>query len=162
MNKQTILSRIKENKEIIDLNTNSILGLQKDINHYSKVMDKEGFTPKGYYAPNTIETNKNMIKQRKEDNKKLHKETEELRAKVDLMLKYFNVDKPLMQLGRILKLLSKEYNNPFKSDSFKPYTLELWEIINYAIDNNKRFYLQFKTLEKECLKVYDSDLKRWV
>ena len=152
-----LLNDIKNKKETISYNKSAIMGHKtriKELQQNDKLMkgERELF----------IQTQKEMGENRIKENIKLEKEIEELENKFNEMLKYFKANKPPMQMGRIINLLDKTYNNPFKNEGLNGYSKKLYEIINFAIENNKQFYLQFKTLEKECLKVYDYDLKRWV
>ena len=78
------------------------------------------------------------------------------------MLKYFDSNISLKNKGMVLKLLNKSYNNSFINKGLNGISVKLYQLINHAIENNIDFYLQFKTLENLCLKVFDSDLKRWV
>ena len=82
--------------------------------------------------------------------------------RIPQMLRYFNKGLTPMSKGRILKLLDKTYNNSFYKNGLKGYNVKLYKIINFAIENNLKFYLQFKTLEDKCIKVYCEDLKEWV
>ena len=152
----SIIKRMNDIREEISYNKTFIFSSLQRNRELSESMDKDDYVNGGISAITIIKNNKEMMGKRRDENFKLNEELNFLDEKMNNMLKHFRADKPLMQLGRILGLLSKEYISPFSNK-----TEELWVIINYAIENNKRFYLQYKTLIKECFKIYDDEDKIW-
>jgi len=85
---------------------------------------------------------------------KTKQDIKEVENKIDLMLKYFNKNMKPKTKGMVLKLLNKYYSNCFIKNGLKNYSTKLYDLINFAIENNIDFYLQYKSLEKECIKHY--------
>ena len=158
MKTKNIYYNRKTGKELIKL-------LNKNIEYNkNRIKEIENGCLKGdgiLYNEDIVRINKEFIIRDEKRIKEIEEEIKEMEEKLKEMFKYFS-PKTDLKKGQIYKLLTKKYVNPFNSDDFKGYSKELWEIINYAIDNNKDFYLQFKTLINNCTKVYDNDLKKWV
>ena len=150
-----LLTTLKKNKEIISLNRTAIQGLYNRNQELKKLEDENGFhTENGLNLRTIKQNNKEMAIKRDDENIRLEQKNIFIEARIDEMLKNFKQNVPLMQLGRILKLLDKTFMHNGK-------TLKLYEIINESIRNHKPFYLQYKTLIKECIKYWDDDLKQW-
>jgi len=163
MNKyKGIIQNLKELEEEYKYNSKFIEETTKDIIQDYKNMLPDGFNKSGLYLKGFIENKEEMVNKRELENEKLTGEILSLKVKIDNMLKYFSKDLKQLEKGRVLKLLEKTYCSPFEKEGLKGYGLELYKIINFAIENKLNFYLQFKTLTKHCLKVFDSDLKEWV
>ncbi len=165
MDNRNIYNEIKDLKIELEYDLKAIIRRKNTIKEYSNEMDKEGFNKHGVFLKGFINTNKEMII-KTESCIKINKEKiKKLTIKKGLMLKYFKNEKnnltPKTE-GMILKLLNKTYNNDFYNKGLKGYSVKLWELINFSIENNIEFYLQFKTLINNCLKVFDDDLRRWV
>ena len=163
MNNKTIYTQLKELEEEFKSEERFIKSELDDLKELRSLkVDSEGFTEKGLYVETYIQNKEEMIHKAESRKEVLTEKILNLKSKIDSMLKYFNKGLSPKNKGMVLKLLEKRYNSPFKEEGLKGYSVPLWEIINFAIENNLRFYLQFKTLEKECLKVFDSDLNKWV
>jgi len=151
MVKITIMEELRQKKECLKLCKNSLIVSINDKKEYLEgeklnkwkcetwVLDLRIDAINRYTQE--IENHKNKIK--------------ELENKISLMLSKFNKDLKPITKGILLKLLSVKYNY------FNNETLEFWECINKAIEENINFDLRYKTIEKNLLLFYNHDLKRW-
>ncbi len=159
MNKEkSLIEESNSLKERLKYFENGLINSRKDLKEYYN----GGKIKKWNCEKWVIDLRKESILKAEKGIIKTKEEIKEIENKINLILKYFNQNMNPKTKGMVLKLLNKEYNNKFNNNGLKGYTVKLYKLINYAIENNIDFYLQFKTLENECIKGYNEVLKEWL
>jgi len=159
MNKEkSLIEESNSLKEILKYFENDLINSRKDLKEYYKGEKLRKWNCEEW----VIDLRKESILKAEEGIIKTKEQIKEEENKINLILKYFNKNMNPKTKGMVLKLLNKEYNNSFKENGLSGYSVKLYEMINFAIENNIDFYLQFKSLENECIKHYNETLKEWL
>ena len=155
MNKEkSLIEESNSLKERLKYFENGLINSRKDLKEYYN----GGKIKKWNCEKWVIDLRKESILKAEKGIIKTKEEIKEIENKINLILKYFNQNMNPKTKGMVLKLLNKEYRNDFKG--LDGYSSKLYKLINYAIENNIDFYLQFETLKRECIKTYM--LGEWV